>query len=252
MNAAHRLLRAPYLEANETFYSAFWRTAPNYGAPFPNAEEAVRGAAILRALASVAEREGWAARRPRILDAGCGRGWLTNLLSLFGEAEGCDPVADAVALAESLFPLLRFRALTPGELAAEPGFAPFDVVVCSEVLEHVPAALQDAFVHDLHNCLRAGGILVLTTPRGERRHTETSAQQALEVWLTEREVELLLVGSGFAPLERSRACPTGGGPLDRIMRWMPGAVTQRVRTSWIQAALDHHASIYQIWCCRRG
>ena len=245
-------VRPDYLDANDAFYSTFWHTAPNYRAAFPNAEEAVRGAAVLGMLARVAEQEGWAARCPRILDAGCGRGWLTHLVSTFGHAEGCEPVGEAAALARTLFPSLTFHALTPGELAASRAFRPFDVVVCSEVLEHVPTELQTAFVGDLYKCLGRDGTLVLTTPRRELQRAEKSSQQLIEAWRTEADVESLLRGAGFVRLERRRAWPTGGTLLERLIRRMPDAAARRLRASWLQAAIDHHTSLYQIWCCRRG
>lgn len=244
--------RPDYLEANDAFYRTFWHTAPNYSAPFPNAEEAARGGVVLTMLARVAEQEDWATRRPRILDAGCGRGWLTHLVSTFGNAEGCEPVADAVTLARTLFPSLTFHAVTPGELASRRGFVPFDVVVCSEVLEHVPTELQSAFLGDLHKCLRTGGVLVLTTPRGELQRAEASSQQLIEAWRTEAEVESLLVRAGFVDFELRRAWPVRGTLLHRVIKRMPRTIARRVQASWLQAAADHRTGLYQVWCCRRG
>jgi 2-polyprenyl-3-methyl-5-hydroxy-6-metoxy-1,4-benzoquinol methylase len=243
--------RPDYLAANDAFYSTFWKTAPNYGARFPNAEESARAGVVLDILARVAERDDWAARLPRILDAGCGRGWLTNLLSAFGDAEGCEPVGDAAALARTLFPSLTFHALTPGELARMAWFRPYDVVVCSEVLEHVPTELQRTFISDLCNCVRREGVLVLTTPRGELHAEHGSSEQLIEAWRTEGEVKSLLLAAGFVDLERHRAWPTGSTLFERVIRRLPTHLAQRLRTSSLQAAIDHHTALYQIWYCRR-
>ena len=41
----------------------------------------------------------------------------------------------------------------------------FDRVYCSEVLEHVPPERSLAMLESLHDALRPGGVLILTTPQ---------------------------------------------------------------------------------------
>ena len=57
------------------FYDDRWK-----GFQYANRLKCHRAAAILDALASTRLKQ------PRILDFGCGAGWLTNILSMFGPA----------------------------------------------------------------------------------------------------------------------------------------------------------------------
>jgi SAM-dependent methyltransferase len=77
----------------------------------------------------------------------------------------------------------------------------FDVVVCTEVIEHV----QDAedFVNQVRNMLLPGGLLLLTTPNGnvwndfvhDRRFLH--ALQPVENWLTPSRLSQVLRSAGF-------------------------------------------------------
>jgi 2-polyprenyl-3-methyl-5-hydroxy-6-metoxy-1,4-benzoquinol methylase len=236
-----------YLTENAAYYSEFWKTSSRYLNAFPNGEEGTRGGVILSLLASLSEQDDWAQHPPRILDAGCGRGWLTRLASMFGDAEGCEPVPEAVAIARQHFANLQFHALTPGQLRLQPDFAPFDVVISSEVIEHIPTDLQPEFLQDLHGCVRPGGHLILTTPRGE---LGASSAQLMENWLTEARLRELIVRAGFAPHRLIRACPTGKGLARRILRRL-GMAGRADRPSAFDAMLNERSALYQIWHARR-
>jgi 2-polyprenyl-3-methyl-5-hydroxy-6-metoxy-1,4-benzoquinol methylase len=110
-----------------------------------------------------------AGRRPAdltVLDVGCGTGVMLTLplASLGYRVTGIDPHAESVARARGLnrYPNAAFRAGDPGHLLA--AGERYDVVVASEVLEHIPDPL--AFLRVLQGLLRPDGILVLTTPNG--------------------------------------------------------------------------------------
>jgi len=244
----------PYLATNAAFYDTFWTSTRFYRSRFPNGDEASRAAIILEYLSGLAEVHDWEAHPPRLLDAGSGRGWLTNLLSAYGAAEGCEPVEGAVTTARTLFPHLTFHLATPGELAQRPGAVPFDVVVSSEVLEHVPTPLQAGFVAELAACVTPGGFVILTTPRGELQPVAgESSAQLMENWLTEAAVRTLLTQAGLTPIRLRRAFPTRAFWLDRLWRrWRRLRPTARVDRSLPELWLDHRSSLYQIWCARRG
>lgn len=106
-------------------------------------------------------------RGGRILDAGCGGGRdLALLLELGFDARGTEPSAGMRAEAERSYPALAGRiqpfALPWPDQAALGG--PFDGVVCSAVLMHVPGEELGTAMACLRRALRPAGRLWLTAP----------------------------------------------------------------------------------------
>jgi len=100
------------------------------------------------------------------LDAGCAQGYLLEAIhNLLPEREayGCDLSAEAIRLNRTQLPWGHFETL---DLAAErwPGQRQFELVLCSEVLEHIPdwqaAAANLAAMTARH--------LLITVPGGKR------------------------------------------------------------------------------------
>ena len=202
------------MDQPEPFYESFWRSA-RWGAPEPNEDERSRLLAIEHLLSRCALAE-----RPRILDLGCGRGWLTRALAERGEVLGTDVTAAAVERARELFPALRFEQAGVEELLASHGEGAFDLVVSSEVLEHVGDGEKPAFLRGIHRLLRPGGHAVLTTPRGElwpawRKSREW--KQPIEAWVSESELDRLAVAAGFDVVQRTRAHVYGITPASRVL-----------------------------------
>ena len=104
-------------------------------------------------------------RGKRMLDAACGTGYGTELLSRIAqEAVGIDISEDAVAYAGQ-----NYRADNLKYLAASVTKLPFsdncfDVVVSYETLEHIDATSQKVFLHEIRRVLKPDGILVMSTP----------------------------------------------------------------------------------------
>ena len=116
-----------------------------------------------------------------ILDYGCGTGdHLTYPLACRGHRVlGVDFHAASIEEASRRYrlPNLSFRMSEIGELAKEP--RQFDLVVCSEVLEHLHDPPK--FLHTICGMLRPGGGLIITTPNGYGSFEWlTSLQQALD------------------------------------------------------------------------
>ena len=237
-----------YLADNETFYARFWREQRGYRNTYPNSEEAARAGAVMSFVSAIIERRGHDAAALTLLDVGCGRGWLTNLLSCYGQVAGCDAAAGGPMLARELFPALTFHHGTLGALLADHTIRPVDVIVSSEVLEHVPHDAQPQFVAELRRGLVPGGHCIITTPRREVFDIagDSSAQQ-VEEWLTEPQVEQLFRSVGFLPHRQLRVCPLNGYLPDRVAhrlrRFSPRLRPPRVVRSW----LDDRSALYQAW-----
>ena len=108
-------------------------------------------------------------RGMRILDAGCGSGWLSGVLSRRGmRVIAADIGYDSVARADAR---LKARgepvSFSVGDIYHLP-FADqaFDGIVASEVLEHLPD--PSLAIAELSRVIRPGGIAVISTPYRER------------------------------------------------------------------------------------
>jgi SAM-dependent methyltransferase len=105
-------------------------------------------------------------RRDRVLDLGCGDGaFLAEIQALGAEPVGADVAETALERARGRAPRAELRRVEPdGPLP----FADrsFDVVWCSETLEHVAATAS--FLAEVYRVLRPGGALVVTVPRVPR------------------------------------------------------------------------------------
>lgn len=102
-------------------------------------------------------------KKLRILDLGCGNGSLANVIAQQGfEVIGIEESASGVALASQAFPHITFQQLSlysppPVEL-----LNCFDVVVSSDVIEHLFYPRELA--RFAKQCLKPNGQLIVTTP----------------------------------------------------------------------------------------
>lgn len=116
----------------------------------------------LEALLHVVEDLG--ARGLRVLDVGCGNGALSFPLAAIGCAVvGVDVDAASIehCRTHGFYPNARF-VHTRGRLEEVVG--PFDLIVCSEVLEHLDA--PDPLILAMRDKLAPGGRLFVTVPNG--------------------------------------------------------------------------------------
>lgn len=138
----------PDLDTQRVYYDERWRPATTANLP-----QLGRAIAILDGLLVLEQR------RPRILDIGCGTGWLSAILGRFGPTTGIDLSTAAIERARQLHPDVEFVA---GDLfsTAWP-HGTFDVVVGVQVIEHVED--QFGFLNVVADVLRPGGHVLLIT-----------------------------------------------------------------------------------------
>lgn len=103
-----------------------------------------------------AERAGL--RGARILDIGCGTGWLGNSLTAFGEVTATDLSEDAIVQGREAHPKIQ---LVCGDFLTLDLKGPFDFVVSADALAHFYD--QRAFFQRVAGLLRPGGTFLLMT-----------------------------------------------------------------------------------------
>jgi glycosyltransferase involved in cell wall biosynthesis len=131
--------------------------------------------------------------RLNIIDLGCGRGWITDALSRYGDVVGIDL---SVSTAEKLYPNLKFIEANIVTDAIE---GKFDVVVSSEVIEHLSSEDQRIYIRKTSDLLDDTGCLILTTPNKPQVENWFKAVsisreqlQPIENWLDKESLEPLL------------------------------------------------------------
>jgi len=228
----------------DRYYVDLFVNNPASSTPAPTSDERARWLKISPYLGKIAQAvAGGLEWGLRILDLGCGRGWLTNFASAYGVCEGVDPVAEVVQHAQRMFPHLKFYTGTAQTVLNSPDFKPYDVVVMCEVIEHVPREQQLEFVRDVHRLLKPRGYVILSTPRGEvldRWKQITQGLQPVEDWLTEAEVRQLFESQGYRCLGRDSIffdIPS----MEHILNPTPADFTSR-----------NLLEVYQIWAFEWG
>jgi 2-polyprenyl-3-methyl-5-hydroxy-6-metoxy-1,4-benzoquinol methylase len=212
---------------NAAYYGRLWRA---HGTRL-NSSERARAAFLAHALGKYV-----GAPCGEILDLGCGRGWLAPLLSAFGSVTGVDFSPEGIAMARREYgPHAEFLPADPAD--ATLGLPPerrFDVVVSSEVIEHVED--QGRYVDLVLRLLKPGGWLLLTTPNGNvfdefcRHRRQFQTLQPIEKWLTPARLSQLLRAKGFE-VKLHVGLPVPSCRLGR-RRWLQGRAAR-----WLFARL---------------
>lgn len=116
---------------------------------------------IVRAVLARLPADGGGAR---LLDAGCGNGYLAGQLLRRGyDVTGVDLSDEGIAIARREHAAGRFEVLSvEQDVLGRLGVGPFDVVVSTEVVEHLYSPAS--FARACFGALRPGGVIVLTTP----------------------------------------------------------------------------------------
>lgn len=155
----------------------------------------------------------------RVLDLGCGEGQFTAAASAAlksGSVTGAEVAQAALARARALYPHLDFQLLAiDGPFPWEDGS--FDVVWCSEVIEHVADTAR--WLSEVRRVLAPRGRLLITTPAhgrlrlllgGIERYSQPLGDH-LHLY-TRRSLSELLAEFGFG---ESRVWAASGPPILR-------------------------------------
>lgn len=100
----------------------------------------------------------------RVLDVGCGNGYTCGEFLRRGcKVVGIDLSEQGIALARRTYPEARFEVLAADEnILRNLGESPFNLVVSTEVVEHLYAPRK--WARGCFNALRPGGKFICTTP----------------------------------------------------------------------------------------
>lgn len=98
-------------------------------------------------------------KRERILEVGCGEGVFASALSGVKEAWGIEPSPSADIARQRLYRVFR-STFAEAEAELPPRY--FDVIVCNDVIEHMPD--HDDFLSRVGKYLAPGGSLVGSVP----------------------------------------------------------------------------------------
>lgn len=211
-------------QTEEEYYEELFTKHPKWSSPNPNHEEQLRWE-IIKNFVEIAKGNS-PSKNFKILDLGSGRGWLTNLLSTYGEILGIEPVKPVVEYARKIFPNIEFLSGTTKDLLDDEKKNQFDLIVSSEVFEHIPDEGKDEFITDIYKLLSPNGFLILTTPRQEAQEQWMkygNPNQPIEDWISESELKRIVEKNKFeqVKLERFSISPNEQAPKIEIYQlWL--------------------------------
>jgi 2-polyprenyl-3-methyl-5-hydroxy-6-metoxy-1,4-benzoquinol methylase len=140
-------------------------------------------------------------KNKRVLDAGCGFGWGTYLLSgSSSELIGVDIDEGAICFAKETWRDTNAKFLTHSVLRLEELKKEFDVVVSFEVLEHFSLTEGKQYLWSMGKCLSDNGILVMSSFFPEKDEAAQKAQVANPYHLhiyTKKEMEEFMQMAGM-------------------------------------------------------
>ena len=218
-------------EANQTesdYYEQMFVKNPFWNKPNPNVEEQLRWD-IIKGFVEFVKENYYSSTTQKftILDLGCGRGWLTFLLSKYGDIVGIEPVKPVLQYAKKMFPTIKFLCGTTKDLIqVNKEFKTYDLIVSSEVIEHIPDDKKGNFIEDISQLLNNKGFLILTTPRKDAQEEWNSymqPDQPIEDWISEKDLENLVIQKGFIThkMDRFAIPPVDGAPEIEIYQlWL--------------------------------
>lgn len=216
----NKLKIVPLKVTEEQYYEQLFIKNDGWNKPTPNNDEFKRWTVIESFIKEIKNDDNL-----KILDLGCGRGWLTNLLSQFGQVIGIEPVDKVVEYAKSIFPEIQFLKGTAKKIVNQYK-ENFDLIVSSEVIEHIPDLEKQQFVKEIYMLLKKDGFLIITTPRKDVEiewNKHSGSNQPIEDWISEYDLKSLFEENGFSAkrIERVSLQPKSESPfIDIYQVWL--------------------------------
>jgi len=136
----------------------------------------------------------------RILEPACGSGIISDLLARYGEVTGIDQSRVGIAKACAR---VRGRFIV-GTLPQFPTLeTDFDICVLSQIIEHFGDADRILLMRNVHEKIRPGGHLIVTTPNrpvSSSVRLAAGEREPIENWLDVTELHQLLAETGWRVL----------------------------------------------------
>lgn len=202
----------------------------------------------------------------RILDVGCAQGTLAITLAEKGYRVTANDIRDYYLNYARLRDDTGSVSFVVGNFVEYRPDEPFDAVIFTEVIEHVVE--HEPFLKNIWNCLRPGGLLVVTTPNHdyfreklpsysevslpENKDKEFTADGSDHFYLfTKEELEHLIASSGFELAEHRFFLPFlqhGGLKLHLLWRFLPAQALE-----WLSRWFDRsrHLCVQQLVIARK-
>ncbi|MBI5584165.1 MAG: class I SAM-dependent methyltransferase [Deltaproteobacteria bacterium] len=203
--------------SNPTFeeQQKFWDDWVDHSFDFENNPDNARRK--LQVLSEAARRQ---VPGQKILDVGCGSGWLSRELARYGEVAATDLASSVMEENRGRFPGIRWIGGDFLSLELPAGY--FHLVTCLETIAHVPD--QQAFAAGLARVTRPEGTLLLTS-QNEYVWKRTSwlkppGEGQIRNWPSRKRLRDLF--QSYYVIEKIKTCAPGGD------RGWPRLFTNRV------------------------
>lgn len=137
----------------------------------------------------------------KLIDYGCGSGWLFHYLKEYGidELYGYDVTPSTLKIVNEKYPFVKKLWCKEEDMSNKPPNNYFDFCTSIEVIEHVPFSGKPNYLNEIHSTLKDGGFLYLTTPNGKYFETgiKEYQKQPTEDWNTPSQMVSLINKAGF-------------------------------------------------------
>ena len=173
----------------------------------------------------------------KIIEVGCGAGWLCEHLTRFGQVTATDLSHEVIARTAKRLPEVRF---IPGDFMTLDVGGDYDVAISLEVLAHV--ADQQAFLAKIADLLKPGGRLMLGTqnaPALRMNDIPPPAQGQLRRW-TDRQELAQLLGNRFDVSEMFSITPHfNRGLLRYVNAPRVRRLAEALGLGWLHRSIRH-------------